>query len=917
MKLHPTTQVCFTRRSAFTDLWWRVAIVILFVGALGCRSASSRVGTLIDEGLYEQALEVLEEEGAGVIPSADVEEGGLEARAIYEEALRETFTNEARELDHQGRLRAALLTIQRGADLCPWSAHICESRDELASRVAILDGIQEKWSQWPPGSGETDLREAKDLLKDLRPVAGSLEDSPRLQELRAAARDRVVQAWAAALSAGGGVLESNQAISMADDLAGLPSIRVALEELLDQVARFAQLRTSTFPTTTSPQELLRSIRQLGLDASDKTTGTFLVNPLRPCLIAFTAQLTAWTAQKLPELLDSPHVDFASTCTAEEIVQAFNNDPTVRGAIAVGHLRRAEILGRGGVASLLGWTHLERAASCGFPRSSERWSQAAQTISAALQATDWPTISIGIDFAPGVDPALHGLTRMALMQAITLRGQGWSRWRWVEPRGESPEVLLVINSAECVATGLSALNLISSSYFSHYQQVPNPSLAGLEISLSFAKSAMNSAESSYNYAVTTHNYNPTNWSLQNANNAYNNYVMRLNAYNNVVAQYNATPATVSQEIYLPYSYREGTVQYGWKVAIQLQVGSETQRVPAESISSDFARIGTRRGDRSQSRRTDDPISIDTSVEAGLEHLNRVATSACARLDLMLGGLRYESFTQLTERETEALSWLLHPWGPRSDVRAMSNQPSWLRESSGSFKLEPSFRHPTEIRLTSSTIAPPAAATVAVLAEWYEPLLCEVRAADKDTFLGHGSGVLISGDGLILTCAHVLVGPLLSMKIHEGEWSGEYELEPVFVNEARDVAVLRAKGLTTTRWAPVRLDLPAGRGEQIIAMGNPSVDGRATNYGAVAAGIVSNPRVEMLDSEILIADVSIASGSSGGPLISLEDGAVIGIVQMVSRAGLPIETGSDVASSGYSCLAAPARSLTEWLGLVHKN
>lgn len=894
-----------------------IAIGILLLGGLGCRSASTRVGSLIDEGLYEQALEVLEEEGAGVIPTADVEEGGLDARALYETALRETFTSEAEELDREGKLRTALLAAQRGADLCPWSAPLCATRDTLASRVAELDELEGKWSHWPPETGQTSVREARSLLGELRPVALSLEDSPRLQELQAAARDRVVQAWARILKSQGGVLTGDQAPFMEDELAGLPGIGDALGDLHDQVARFAQLRSSTLPSSSSPETLLRHLRQLALDSSDEAGGTDLVNPLHPCINAFGEELTEWTVQQLPELVDSPQVDFPSLCIAEDIVQAFDENPAIREAIAAGHLRRAEILGRGGVASLLAWTHLERAADCGLPRSDERWSQAAQTIRAALQATDWPSISIGIDFAPSVDPSLQGLTRMALRQAIVHRGQGWSRWRWVEPRVESPDVLLVIDSARCVATELSALNLVSSSYFSHHQQVPNPSLVGLELSLSFAKSAMNSAKSSYDYAVTSHNYNPTTWSLQSANNAYNNYVMRLNAYNNVVAQYNATPATISQKTYLPYSFREGTVRFGWKMTVQLQVGTETQTIPAESISSDFARIGTRRADRSASRRTDDPIAIDTSVEAGLMHLNRVATSACTKLDLMLGSLRYEAYTQLTEQESEALAWLLHPWGPRSDVRTSSRQPGWLREASGSFKLEPTFRSPTKVLLASSTDVPPAASTAAALARWYEPVLCEVRAADKDGFLSHGSGVLISGDGLVLTCEHVLGGPFLTIKIHEGEWSGEYEVEPLFVNEARDVAILRAKGLQTTRWAPVRLSQAASRGEQIIAMGNPSVDGRATSYGAVAAGIVSNPRVEMLDSEILIADVSIASGSSGGPLISVEDGAVIGIVQMVSRAGLPVETGTNVASSGYSCLAAPARSLTEWLGLVHKN
>ena len=53
------------------------------------------------------------------------------------------------------------------------------------------------------------------------------------------------------------------------------------------------------------------------------------------------------------------------------------------------------------------------------------------------------------------------------------------------------------------------------------------------------------------------------------------------------------------------------------------------------------------------------------------------------------------------------------------------------------------------------------------------------------------------------------------------------------------------------------------------------------------------------------------------VPLADGAVIGVVQSVSRAGFSGETGQGIASTGYSCLAAPTDALSEWLGLVNQD
>lgn len=124
------------------------------------------------------------------------------------------------------------------------------------------------------------------------------------------------------------------------------------------------------------------------------------------------------------------------------------------------------------------------------------------------------------------------------------------------------------------------------------------------------------------------------------------------------------------------------------------------------------------------------------------------------------------------------------------------------------------------------------------------------------------------------------------------------------------MIRAKGLSNGDWATVRLDSSATKGEGIIAIGNPAIDQATLNVGGASAGIVSNPQVTTFGQEELIADITVASGSSGGPIFSLDNGDLIGIVQAVTQPGINV---GGVSSSGSFCLAAPADMLGQWLGL----
>jgi hypothetical protein len=201
------------------------------------------------------------------------------------------------------------------------------------------------------------------------------------------------------------------------------------------------------------------------------------------------------------------------------------------------------------------------------------------------------------------------------------------------------------------------------------------------------------------------------------------------------------------------------------------------------------------------------------------------------------------------------------------------------------------------------------SVSEIAAAYEPLVCEIRSS-----FGHGSGILISEDGIILTCGHVLLGADQMAVFHVGHHAGTYELEILFVNELQEVAVGRARDLHAEICAPVRLQTEAAKGEEVVAFGNPALIDSTTGRGGVSHGVVSNPLVKMkTNQERLAGDITVAQSSCGGPLISLVTGEVIGVITHIVEASK--HPGPEGSTSGVSCLSAPSSKLSEWLGLAY--
>ena len=164
-------------------------------------------------------------------------------------------------------------------------------------------------------------------------------------------------------------------------------------------------------------------------------------------------------------------------------------------------------------------------------------------------------------------------------------------------------------------------------------------------------------------------------------------------------------------------------------------------------------------------------------------------------------------------------------------------------------------------------------------------------------GAGSGVIISQDGYILTCAHVVDGATsVKVQLQNGE---TYDASIVGSDATSDIAVLKieATGLTP---AVIGDSDALAVGETVVAVGNPL----GTLSNTVTDGIISalnrEVTVEDNDMTLLQTNASISPGNSGGGLFNA-NGELIGVVNAKSSYSeaegigfaIPIDSAMEIA------------------------
>ncbi len=178
---------------------------------------------------------------------------------------------------------------------------------------------------------------------------------------------------------------------------------------------------------------------------------------------------------------------------------------------------------------------------------------------------------------------------------------------------------------------------------------------------------------------------------------------------------------------------------------------------------------------------------------------------------------------------------------------------------------------------------------------------------------GSGFLVSPDGYILTCAHVVENATeILVRLTDRR---EFTAKVVGADRRSDVALLKidAAGLPQVRIGnPEKVRV----GEWVLAIGSPFGFESSATAGIVSAKGRSLPRENYVP--FIQTDVAINPGNSGGPLFNLQ-GEVIGInSQIYSRTGgfmgLSFAVPIDIAMQVAKQLKASGRVKRGWIGVT---
>ena len=162
---------------------------------------------------------------------------------------------------------------------------------------------------------------------------------------------------------------------------------------------------------------------------------------------------------------------------------------------------------------------------------------------------------------------------------------------------------------------------------------------------------------------------------------------------------------------------------------------------------------------------------------------------------------------------------------------------------------------------------------------EVVLPKVKRGMEKTKIGGGSGFIVSSDGYVLTCSHVVGDPEADYTIiidHEHKYSAKVLAKDSMI----DVAVLKIDAKN-----PPFLEMGDSDkielGETVVAIGNPLGEFEDTLSAGIISGLsrkitaFGGPAMNATSLRGLIqTDAAINPGNSGGPLVNME-GKVVGI------------------------------------------
>ena len=144
--------------------------------------------------------------------------------------------------------------------------------------------------------------------------------------------------------------------------------------------------------------------------------------------------------------------------------------------------------------------------------------------------------------------------------------------------------------------------------------------------------------------------------------------------------------------------------------------------------------------------------------------------------------------------------------------------------------------------------------------------------QEVTTGSGSGIILTSDGYLVTCNHVVEGAQKITVILNDDTA--YEAKIIGTDTRNDLAVIKieATGLTPATLGDSDM---LTVGEDVIAIGNPLGELRGTATGGMVSALNRDVDFENMTMSLIQTDAAISPGNSGGGLFN-GSGSLIGIV-----------------------------------------
>lgn len=205
-------------------------------------------------------------------------------------------------------------------------------------------------------------------------------------------------------------------------------------------------------------------------------------------------------------------------------------------------------------------------------------------------------------------------------------------------------------------------------------------------------------------------------------------------------------------------------------------------------------------------------------------------------------------------------------------------------------------------------------VATVADNVGPAVVRVQSGTAGRRGGLGSGVVIAGDGLVLTNSHV-VGGARRVRIGLAE-AGDREAEVLGDDPATDLALLRVELPRSAATATLGDSKMLRRGHLVVGIGNPLGFESTITAGIVSAlGRSLRSQSGHLIDDVIQTDAALNPGNSGGALVAAS-AQVVGInTAMIAGAqGLAFAVSSNTARFVIGEFIAHGRVRRAHLGIA---